>query len=667
LDEEIGRRISRLRAEIEDHNYRYYVLDSPTISDEEYDRLFQELVRLEQEHPEFRDPNSPTQRVGAPPSEAFPRHEHAVPMLSLANVFNDEDLFAFDRRVKALLGLPPNQDVEYHAELKIDGLAVSLAYVRGELRVGSTRGDGFAGENVTWNLRTLPAIPLRLRGKNHPDNLDVRGEVYMRKSEFQAINKARIAAGLPPFSSPRNAAAGSVRQLDPAATAERKLQIFIYGCADPLSLGLSKHSDLLSLLKSWGFRINPHNRICRNIEEVAAYKREWEGKRESLDYQIDGIVAKVNSLPDQELLGTVSRSPRWAVAYKFAEETAVTRMKDIMVSVGSTGVLTPFAILDPVFVSGATISMATLHNEDEIKRKDLRIGDLVRVKRAGEVIPEVVGPEVWARTGREREFVMPTKCPVCGSDAVRPPGEAARYCTSYSCPAQAFQRLVRSVGRDALDISGLGEKTIARLMEAGLVRDLADIFHLSRADLVGVPGIGRKLATHLLEEIDRARTPRLDKLLFALGIRGVGQHVAQVLATRFNTLKALRDATLSELTSIPEIGPVTAQSVKEYFSNKATADLLDRLERAGVEPIPPPRPRSGKLAGTSFVFTGTLRSLSRESAQALVRQLGGTTPRSVTKSTDFLVVGSSPGSKLAKAKRIGVKCLDEAAFLEMVR
>lgn len=591
MGEETRRRISRLRAEIEEHNYRYYVLDSPIISDREYDRLFQELLELEREHPELADPNSPTQRVGAPPSQAFPRHEHTVPMLSLANVFNDQDLLAFDQRVKALLGVPPDQGLEYHAELKIDGLAVSLAYAGGELAAGSTRGDGFAGEDVTSNIRTVRAVPLRLRGEGVPDNLEARGEVYMFRSEFQAINRARAASGLPPFSNPRNAAAGSVRQLDPAVTSERRLAIFVYGCADPLALGVAKHSDLLSRLRSWGFRTNPHNRICRNIEEVAAYKREWNSRRQDLDYEIDGVVAKVNSIPDQEFLGAVSRSPRWAVAYKFAEETAVTRMRDIMVSVGSTGVLTPFAILDPVSVSGATISMATLHNEDEIKRKDLRIGDLVRVKRAGEVIPEVVGPEVGARRGSERVFVMPEKCPVCGSEAVRLPGEAARYCTSYECPAQAFQRILRFAGRDALDISGLGEKTIARLMEAGLVHDPADIFYLKLADLLALPGMGRKVAASLIQEIDRGRKPHLDRLLFGLGIRGIGEHVAQVVARRFRTLKALRKAGPSDLTSIREIGPVTAKSLQEFFARKTTIDLLDKLERAGVEPIPPPEPR----------------------------------------------------------------------------
>lgn len=667
MGEETRRRISELRAEIEDHNYRYYVLDSPAISDEEYDRLFQELLELEREHPEFLDPNSPTQRVGAPPSEAFPRHEHTVPMLSLANVFNDRDLFAFDQRVKGLLGVPLDRDLEYHAELKIDGLAVSLAYARGELAAGSTRGDGFAGEDVTSNLRTVRAVPLRLRGEGVPGNLEARGEVYMLRSEFQAINGARAAAGLPPFSNPRNAAAGSVRQLDPAVTSQRRLGIFVYGCADPLALGATRHSDLLSLLRSWGFKVNPHNRVCRNIGEVAACKREWEKRREDLDYEIDGVVAKVNSIHDQELLGAVSRSPRWAVAYKFAEEIAVTRMKDIMVSVGSTGVLTPFAILEPVFVSGATVSMATLHNEDEIKRKDLRIGDLVRVKRAGEVIPEVVGPEVGARTGSEMEFVMPDKCPVCGSDAVRLPGEAARYCTSYDCPAQAFQRIARFVGRDALDISGLGERTVARLMEAGLVRDPADVFYLQPADLLALPGMGSKLTASLVHQIDRGRKPRLDKLLFGLGIRGVGEHVAQVVATRFKNLGALRKAELTDLTSVHEIGPVTAQSIHEFFSRKTTVDLLDKLERAGVEPIPPPETKRSELGEKSFVFTGTLRSLSREVAQALVRELGGRTPAAITKSTDYLVVGENPGSKLEKARRLGVKTLSEAAFLEMVR
>ena len=667
MEEEILERIRKLRAEIQEHNYRYYVLDDPSISDQEYDILFQELMRLEGEHPEFIDPNSPTQRVGAPPSESFIRHEHITPMLSLANVFDDDSLYVFDRRVKSLFGIPPDQDVEYEVELKIDGLAVSLTYLDGKFTVGSTRGDGFLGEDVTNNLRTVRSIPFRLRGPTPPDILDVRGEVYMLKSEFENLNRARKESGAPPFSNPRNAAAGSVRQLDPSVTSQRRLGIFVYGLANPLAIGPQKHSDLLAHLGSLGFKTNPHNEVCRNIKEVAKFKQEWEERRHGLDYEIDGIVAKVNSIPDQEFLGAVSRSPRWAIAYKFTEETAVTRMKDIMVSVGSTGVLTPFAILEPVFISGATVSLATLHNEDEIRRKDLRIGDLVRVKRAGEVIPEVVEPVLDARTGKEREFTMPDKCPVCGSEALRVPGEAARYCTSYDCPAQVFQRIIRVVGREALDISGLGERTIAELMGAGLVGDIADIFFLSPDDLLALPRMGKKRVNNLLDGIDRSRHPRLDKLLFGLGIGGVGDHIAQILATRFRTLEDLQSASLPDLISIPEIGPTTAESISEFFSRRKTTDLLDKLRRARVEPVPPPKPKESRLAGKSLVFTGILTSMSRERAQALVRQLGGRATSNVSRSTDYLVAGENPGSKLKKARELGVEILSEDVFLELQR
>ncbi len=663
---DIEERIKRLRAEIEEHNYRYHVLNSPTIPDPEYDRLFVELVRLEGEHPELHDPNSPTQRVGAPPSDAFERRRHTVPMLSLANVFSESELLAFDGRIKDILGIPHQNDVEYEVELKIDGLAVSLAYHNGRFVAGSTRGDGFLGEDVSPNLRTVRSIPLRLRSSIPTDDLDVRGEVYMPRSEFEALNRARTEEGLPPFSNPRNAAAGSVRQLDPRITSQRRLDIFVYGAADPMALGLASHSDLLDILRHLGFRTNPHSKVCSGIQEVAEYKRRWEQDRHRLDYEIDGIVVKVNSLSDQEYLGSVSRSPRWAVAYKFAEETATTRLKDIFVSVGSTGVLTPFAVLDPIFVSGATISMATLHNEDEIKRKDLRIGDLVTIKRAGEVIPEVVGPVIEARRGDERQFIMPSTCPVCGSHAVRAPGEASRYCTSYNCPAQAFQRILRFAGRDALDISGLGERTIETLMKAGLLRDPADIFFLRPQTLEGMEGMGRKRIVGLVSHIQGRRRPQLNRLLFGLGIPGVGDHIAQVLSDRFQTLDALESANREDLASVREIGPVTARAIQEFFSRQTTKDLIAKLRAAGVEPISPPRPKASKLAGRSFVFTGTLSSMSRERAQALLRELGARTPSGLSKSTDYLVAGANPGSKLTRAGELGITILTEHDFLEMI-
>lgn len=658
-------RIRQLRKEISEHNYRYYVLNDPAISDQRYDSLFRELLDLEEQHPGYHDPNSPTQRVGATPSDALGRHDHASPMLSLANVFTDDELLQFDRRVKGLLGLPPEADLEYETELKIDGLAVSLEYRGGELAMGSTRGDGFVGEDVTPNLRTIRSIPLRLRGE-FPPVLTARGEAYMLRSEFDRLNEERAAAGEKPFQNPRNAAAGSIRQLDPAVTSRRRLDIFIYGAASPFPPGISMHSELLAELSRLGLKVNPHNRICRNIEEVAEYKREWDQRRHELDYEIDGIVAKVNSIAYQDFLGAVSRCPRWAVAYKFSEETAVTMMKDIMVSVGSTGVLTPFAVLDPVFVSGATISIATLHNEDEIRRKGLMIGDMVRVKRAGEVIPEIVGPVVGARTGKEREFEMPEDCPVCGSPASRAPDEAARYCTNYDCPAQVFQRIVRFVGREAMDIAGLGERSVAQLIRAGLLTDAADIFSLKKEDLAGLRGWGDKRIDSLLSQIESSRRPRLDKLLFGLGIPGVGTHVAQILAAHFPTVEALQSAGEEKLTEIAEIGPTTARAIRQFLDRPRTAELLGKLAKGRVRPTAPPPPEPSKLSGASFVFTGTLSRMSRERAQAIVRQLGGKTPSAVSGSTSYLVVGTNPGTKLRKAARLGVETLDEDAFWALV-
>ena len=658
-------RIRELRKEISEHNFRYYVLNDPAISDQRYDDLFRELVDLEEQHPEYRNPNSPTQRVGAIPSDALGRHEHASPMLSLANVFTDDELVQFDRRVKGLLGLPPEGDLEYETELKIDGLAVSLEYQGGELATGSTRGDGFIGEDVTPNLRTIRSIPLRLRG-DFPPLLTARGEAYMLRSEFDRLNQERAAAGEKPFSNPRNAAAGSIRQLDPAVTSRRRLDIFVYGAAGPLPPGLAKHSGLLGEVARFGLKVNPHNRICHNIEEVAEYKREWDRRRQELDYEIDGIVAKVNSIAYQDFLGAVSRSPRWAVAYKFREETAVTMMKDIMVSVGSTGVLTPFAVLDPVFVSGATISIATLHNEDEIRRKGLMVGDMVRVKRAGEVIPEVVGPVVGARTGEEREFQMPEACPVCGSPAPRAPGEAARYCTNYDCPAQVFQRIVRFVGREAMDIAGLGERSVAQLIREGLLTDAADIFSLTKKDLAGLRGWGDKRINSLLSQIESSRRPRLDKLLFGLGISGVGTHVAEVLAAHFPTVEALQSAGEERLTEIAEIGPTTARAIREFLDRPRTTELLGKLARGRVRPTALPPPEPSKLSGASFVFTGTLSRMPRERAQAIVRQLGGKTPSGVSGATSYLVVGANPGTKLRRAARLGVKTLDEDAFWALI-
>jgi len=584
--EKIRRRIEELRREIEDHKYRYYVLDSPTISDAEFDRLFQELLELERRYPQLADPNSPSMRVGPPPASHFRRHVHSSPMLSLENVYSYDELVAFDARVKRTLGLPEQSEVEYEVELKIDGLAVALTYEEGRLQVGATRGDGFVGEDVTANLRTIRSIPLRLRGEAYPPIVEARGEVYMPIGRFVQLNRQRSAAGLSVFSSPRNAAAGSVRQKDPRITSERHLDIFVYGAADPKSFGVERHSELLSKLASLGLKINPHNQVCTGIKEVREYISHWDENRHDLDYQIDGVVVKVNSIEDQLKLGSSYRSPRWAVAYKFKEEVAVTRVRDIMVSVGSTGALTPYAVLEPVFVSGARLSLAPLHNEDEIKRKDIRIGDTVMVKRAGEVRPEVIGPIREARTGEERIFEMPERCPVCGSPAPRGPGEAIRYCSSPDCPARLFQRIVRFASRDALDIPGLGYKTIARLMDRGLIRDPADIFLLSERDLVLKAGLGPRQAASLIRQIERKKRPPLAKLLYGLGIRGVGQHLAGVIAKHCKSLEELGSLPESDLRAIPGVGPTTARDISQFFQSPRVKTLLEKLRRGGVAAVP---------------------------------------------------------------------------------
>jgi DNA ligase (NAD+) len=687
---EIRKEIEELRRAIEYHNWRYYVLDSPEIPDSEYDRLFRKLQDLELSNPEFFDPNSPTQRVGAPPQREFGTHTHMAPMLSLGNAFNREELYEFDSRLKRQLGIDLGEDVEYVAELKMDGLAVSLTYRDGVFGVGATRGDGTVGEDITQNLRTIKSIPMVLeaRGKSAehgaqsteigdrrpearsvPTVVEVRGEVFLTHSEFKRINREREKEGLAPFANPRNAAAGSMRQLDSTITARRKLDIYAYGVGLPEDLGVRSHLESLETLRSWGIKVNPDTTLCPNVEAVAEYWRKWDTGREELDYDIDGIVAKVNSLELQSRLGAVARSPRWAVAYKFAAETARTRLKRIMISVGSTGQLTPYAVLEPVVVSGAKISLATLHNEDEIHRKDIREGDLVVVRRAGEVIPEVVGPVTDVRDGTEKEFKMPKTCPACGQPSVREEGEAAYFCSNYDCPARVWQRIARFVSKGALDIEGLGESRVRQFMDAELLKDPADIFCLKKEDLLKLDKVGGKLADNLLSEIERKKKTTLPRLLFGLGIRHVGGVVAEAIAGRFGTLEAVRDAGPEEIAEIESIGPEIAKSVHEFFSDERNKKIADKLTAAGVEtePIEPARKETKpEIEGKTFVFTGTLSSMSREEAQAMVKRYGGKATNSLSKRTDFVVVGENPGSKYEKARELKVKMIAEDDFLRMI-
>jgi DNA ligase (NAD+) len=659
------RRVEKLRAEINEHNYRYHVLDAPVISDAEYDRLLRDLRAIEDAHPELVTPDSPTQRVGAPPSAAFAPVRHRTPMLSLTNAFTEQELEAWDRRVRATLG---DARVRYVCEVKVDGAAVSLIYERGRFVVGATRGDGQEGEDITANLRTIPSIPLALRGRRVPRLLEVRGEVYLPRTVFAAVNAEREARGEPPFANPRNAAAGSLRQLDPAVTARRPLQIWVYGVGHAEGLSVRSHSETLAWLREAGLRTNPLTATVDSLHEVKAYVGDWAARRATLDYDSDGVVIKVDDIGQQQELGATSQAPRWAVAYKAATEQAVTRLLDITINVGRTGALTPTAVLEPVRVSGVTVTSATLHNEDEVARKDVRIGDWVVVQRAGEVIPEVVAPLPERRTGDERAFVMPQRCPVCGTPVERPEGEAVTRCPNLACPAQVRERLIHFASRDAMDIDGLGEKLVTQLLDRGLIRDPADIYALTQGDLLTLDRMGERLAQNLLDAIERSKATTLARLLFALGIRHVGQHVAELLAAHFRTPQALMGASFEEIRDVPGVGPTIAASVAAFFAAASNRRLVQRLLDAGVRPgvEAAAPPRDGPLAGARVVFTGTFTRWSRGDAEALVRRAGGNPQDSVSKKTTYVVAGDAPGSKLDRARRLGVKVLSESEFAELV-
>jgi DNA ligase (NAD+) len=669
------RRVAELREKIEKANYEYHVLDQPTIADEAYDALIRELRSLEQAHPELVTAESPTQRVGAPASTRFAPVEHAAPMLSLSNAFDEDELRAFDQRVRKLLG---RDAVDYVCELKIDGLAINLTYMDGKFVQGATRGDGMVGEDVTGNLRTIKSIPLTLR-EPVKGRLDVRGEVYLPTASFETTNKERIERGEPPFANPRNAAAGAVRQLDPKATAKRNLAMWAYSAA---GLEVASQTELLERLDQLGLRVNPDRRAAKTLDEVIRFIGESKDKRDTLKYGTDGVVVKVDSVADQKRLGYVANNPRWATAFKFPAEQATTTIEDILIYVGRMGTLTPVAALAPVLVGGTTVKRATLHNLDEIRRLDVRKGDRVIIQRAGDVIPEVVRVEVGAREkGTEYpEFDMPAKCPVCGGDVIHPEGEVAYYCGNPTCPAKSGQRIGHFVSRGAMDIEGLGWKTIEALMEIGLVRDPADIFDLTVEKLLTVDRFAEKSATNITQRIDGAKRRPLSRILIALGIRHVGGTTADDLA-RWLAAKlpkdadlgaafdVLRNVSVDELQAIEGIGGVVAESIKEYFSRPEEQEFLNKLVRAGVTPVmPAPRPAAvaGPFAGKTVVFTGTLERRSREDAEALVRSLGGKITGSVSAKTDLVVAGPGAGSKLEKANKIGVRVVDEETFEGML-
>ncbi|MBI2858855.1 MAG: NAD-dependent DNA ligase LigA [Chloroflexi bacterium] len=665
--QDVQRRISELRQLINYHNYRYYVLDSPEISDAEYDVYLCELQQLEQAHPELITPDSPTQRVGAEPATAFGVVEHRLPMLSLANAFSREDLMAWYKR---LHNQAPEADLEFVAEVKMDGLAVAVTYENGLLKTGATRGDGFRGEDITQNLRTVRALPLSVPAGQAPPRFEVRGEVFMSKAAFKKLNEARAKEGQPLFANPRNAAAGSVRQLDPHITSQRQLDIYIYslGWAEGKELP-GTHWEVLQYLRSLGFRINPDNACCKDIDGIEAFHQNIFDRREQLPYETDGIVAKVNSLSLQEKLGAVAREPRWAIAYKFPPMQATTRIVNIGINVGRTGSLNPFAIMEPVQVGGVTVARAALHNEDYIREKDLRIGDWVTVQRAGDVIPEIVAPIPSRRTGDERPFVMPDRCPVCGSDAVRPEGEAMSRCSNAACPAQALERLAHFVGRDMMDIEGLGERWVAALFQRGLVRDIADIYSLpeKRDELLTLERMGRKLADKILASIEKSKKRPLPRALFALGIPGVGDETSEVLAANFDSIESIMDASVEDLMKIRTIGPKSAQSIFTFFHQESNRRIIGKLRQGGVEMKKEVKREAQSLAGLQFVVTGKLAGLSRQQAEDRIKELGGVVGSDVSRKTSYLVVGADPGSKLDKAKELGTKVLSETDFVAMLQ
>ncbi len=667
--EKIRSEVEALREEIRYHNQQYHALDDPEISDAEYDRLFQRLTELEKQFPGLVTPDSPSRRIGAEPREAFSPVRHRVPMLSLGNGFRDQDIKDFDARLKRFLG--DDSPVEYTVEPKIDGVALELVYENGRLTVGSTRGDGYVGEDITRNIKTILTVPLTLtkpkNGRPVPDLVEVRGEVYMEKEALEELNRTRLGQNLPPFANPRNAAAGSLRQLDPRITAKRPLNMFCYGVGQINGAPFDTYHEMMISIQQWGFRVNrPHIRICSTPGEVIECCRHLEEIRSQFPYEIDGAVIKVNQLNLQARLGEKSRSPRWALAYKFRPTRETTRIIKIDVQVGRTGALTPVAHLEPVEIGGVTVKRATLHNQDEIEKKDVRELDTVLVQRAGDVIPEVVQVVLSKRTGAERKFVMPTHCPVCGGDVAKREGEVVLRCPNPNCPAQVKESLKHFVSKGAMDIDGLGDKLTAQLIKEGLVREPADLYELQFDDFLGLDKIADKSADNLTEAIEKSKRTTLGRFIYALGIRHVGEHVAGILADHFRELKHLEGATEKELLAIDGIGPQIAESIVTYFSDRSNKEHCGRLLKAGIRFETMVHPVTGAVAGKTFVMTGSLSSMKRSEAKEQILRRGGRVSSSVSSSTDYLVAGEGPGSKFSEAEKKGVVILNGDEFLELL-
>ena len=667
-DKNINKRVEMLREEINKHNYSYYVLDAPDIPDSEYDRLLRELGDIEQQHPELVTSDSPTQRVGAVALDFFSEVQHEVPMLSLANAFSEQDMIDFDRRIREGV---ERDDIEYAAEPKLDGLAISLLYRNGRLIRAATRGDGRTGEDVTLNIRTIDAIPLKLRGNNYPPLIEIRGEVVMPKAGFEKLNQQQLENGEKPFVNPRNAAAGSLRQLDPKITATRPLSFYSYGVG--LIEGMSlpdKHSDMMNSLKSWGLRINPESQLVKGVTGCHKYYEKLANKRNNLPDEIDGIVYKVNDIEYQATLGFVSRAPRWAIARKFPAQEEMTRLKDIEIQVGRTGALTPVARLEPVFVGGVTVSNATLHNQDEIDRLDVRKGDTVIVRRAGDVIPQIVSVVKSKREGKPRRFYLPETCPVCGSETARNKDEAVTFCTGgLFCEAQRKEAIKHFASRRAMNIDGLGDKLVEQLVDEGLIHTIADIYQLELDKVILLERMAEKSAKNLLASLEKSKKTTLARFVFALGIHGVGETTAQTLANHFATLANIIAADEEQLLEVPDIGPVVAENLLTFFKQPHNLEVVEQLIATGIN-WPKIKKKSAAelpLAGKTFVVTGTLESMGRNEAKAALQELGAKVAGSVSKKTDYVVVGENAGTKADKATKLGVAILDEAAFLKILK
>ena len=655
----------KLREEINYHNYRYYVLNDPVISDEEYDELMRQLIELEKQFPELITPDSPTQRVGAPPREGFETVTHSVPMLSLQDARNEDEIREFDARTKRFLGLEPDAVVEYVAEPKFDGLSCEIVYREGRFTLASTRGDGVLGEDVTPNVRTIRSLPMRfLKKENAPPYLEVRGEVLIKRRDFEKLNQELIKRGEKPFANPRNAAAGSLRQLDPNVTASRPLDFVAWGIGLMEGERPKSHWKVLAMLEELGFKTSTPRRLCRGIAEALEFYRKLEEERDSFEYELDGIVIKVNSLELWEKLGTTARSPRWALAAKFKPRQKTSRIIDVVYNVGRTGTITPVALLEPVEVGGVTVSRASLHNFDEVERLDVQIGDTVLVQRAGDVIPQIVMVIPEKRTGKEKPILPPKQCPVCSAQAVR---EGAYYkCVNISCPAKLVQSIKHFASRRAMDIEGLGGKTAELLVEKGLVKDLADVYYLNPQDLLKLPGFANKSVQNLLEALERSKNPSLARFIYAIGIPNVGEYTAQVLARHFRSWENLEKASLTELLEIKGVGLETARSIVSFFQETRNRETVEKMFRAGLTVQEEKEKKESPLAGKTVVFTGALSSMTRDEAKALVEAQGGTVSNSVSRKTDLVVVGENPGSKYQRAQQLGIKIINEEEFLKLV-